>query len=129
MGCKIQKEYSLEQGKEECLMLTADFGSLQMRLTTQDTTLNPSTLGKCDPGLYEIYSEESVCPDAHSATGKNTFVSSIKGQAYELEMEDGSKIKLYQEMYAKINRGGKEMTVKVKDLQVDDELLEAIYNF
>ena len=56
MACKITKEYTLKQGKEEYLMLTADFGSLQMRLTTQDTTLNKSTHGECDPGLYEIYS-------------------------------------------------------------------------
>ena len=68
MACRISKEYKLSQGKEEYLMLTADFGSLQcqMRLTTQDTTLNKSTHGNCDPGLYEIYSEDSVCPDAHS---------------------------------------------------------------
>lgn len=66
---------------------------------------------------------------AHSATGKNTFVASVNGQVYELEMEDGSTIKLYQEMFAKINRGGKEMTVKVRDLQPDDDFIEAIQDF
>lgn len=129
MACHIVKEYKLSQGKEEYLMLTADFGSLQMRLTTQDTTLNKSTHGKCDPGLYEIYSEESVCPDAHSATGKNTFVASINGQVYDLELEDGSSVKLYQEMYAKIKRNGTEMTVKVLDLKEGDDFIEPIYNF
>lgn len=29
MACRILKEYKLSQGKEEYLMLTADFGSLQ----------------------------------------------------------------------------------------------------
>jgi len=29
MACRISKEYKLSQGKEEYLMLTADFGSLQ----------------------------------------------------------------------------------------------------
>lgn len=67
--------------------------------------------------------------DAHSATGKNTFVASIGGQTYELEMEDGSTVKLYQEMSAKINRNGKEMTVKVKDLMPDDDFIEAIQDF
>jgi len=32
MGCVIEKEYTLNQGKENYYMLTADFGSLQMRL-------------------------------------------------------------------------------------------------
>ena len=43
MSCKINKEYTLEQGKENYYMLTCDFGSLQMRLTCQDTAFNPST--------------------------------------------------------------------------------------
>ena len=60
MACRISKEYKLSQGKEEYLMLTADFGSLQMRLTTQDTTLNKSTHGKCDPGLYEEFGTVGV---------------------------------------------------------------------
>ena len=129
MACKITKEYTLKQGKEEYLMLTADFGSLQMRLTTQDTTLNKSTHGECDPGLYEIYSEDSVCPDAHSATGKNTFVASINGQVYDIVLEDGSTVKMYQEMFAKIKRDGKDLTVKVKDLLEGDDFIEPIYNF
>lgn len=29
MSCKILKEFTLNQGKQEYLMLTADFGSLQ----------------------------------------------------------------------------------------------------
>ena len=129
MACKITKEYTLKQGKEEYLMLTADFGSIQMRLTTQDTTLNKSTHGECDPGLYEIYSEDSVCPDAHSATGKNTFVASINGQVYDIVLEDGSTVKMYQEMFAKIKRDGKDLTVKVKDLLEGDDFIEPIYNF
>ena len=64
-----------------------------------------------------------------SATGKNTFVASIGGQTYELEMEDGSTVKLYQEMSAKIKRNGKDMTVKVKDLLPDDDFIEAIQDF
>ena len=64
-----------------------------------------------------------------SATGKNTFVASIGGQTYELEMEDGSTVKLYQEMSAKIKRNGKDMTVKVKDLLPNDDFIEAIQEF
>lgn len=64
-----------------------------------------------------------------SATGKNTFVASINGQVYDLELEDGSSIKLYQEMYAKIKRNGTEMTVKVLDLKEGDDFIEPIYNF
>lgn len=29
MGCNITREYTLDQGKKNYLMLTADFGSLQ----------------------------------------------------------------------------------------------------
>lgn len=64
-----------------------------------------------------------------SATGKNTFVASINGQVYDLELEDGSTVKMYQEMFAKIKRNGKDMTVKVMDLQEGDDFIEPIYNF
>lgn len=66
---------------------------------------------------------------AHSATGKNTFVKSINGQSYDLEMEDGSVVQLYQEMSAKVKRQGKELTVKVKDLMEGDDFIEPIYEF
>lgn len=64
-----------------------------------------------------------------SATGKNTFVASINGQVYDLELEDGSTVKMYQEMFAKIKRNGKDMTVKVMELQEGDDFIEPIYNF
>lgn len=64
-----------------------------------------------------------------SATGKNTFVASINGQVYDLELEDGSTVKMYQEMFAKIKRNGTEMTVKVLDLKEGDDFIEPIYNF
>lgn len=129
MGCRIQKKYTLQQGKEENLMLTADFGSLQMRLTTQDTSINPSTFGNCDPGLYDIYKSDTECPDAHSNTLKIVFMDSVGGQLYDLEMEDGSHIKLYQDMSAKVNRDGKEQIIKVSDLRDTDDFLEPIYDF
>ena len=44
-------------------------------------------------------------------------------------MEDGSTVKLYQEMSAKIKRNGKDMTVKVKDLLPNDDFIEAIQDF
>ena len=100
-----------------------------MRLTTNDSALDSKDGKTPDPGLFDIYGEGSPCPDAHSATGKNTFVASVNGQVYEFEMEDGSTVKLYQEMFAKINRGGKEMTVKVKDILPDDDFIEAIQDF
>ena len=100
-----------------------------MRLTTNDTALDSKDGKTCDSGLFEIYGEGSPCPDAHSATGKNTFVASVNGQVYELEMEDGSTVKLYQEMSAKVNRNGKEITIKVKDLLPGDEFIEAIQDF
>jgi hypothetical protein len=100
-----------------------------MRLTCNDTAIDSADGKTPDAGLYEIYGEGSPCPDAHSATGKNTFVASIGGQTYELEMEDGSTVKLYQEMSAKIKRNGKDMTVKVKDLLPNDDFIEAIQDF
>ena len=48
---------------------------------------------------------------------------------YDLELEDGSTVKMYQEMFAKIKRNGTEMTVKVLDLKEGDDFIEPIYNF
>lgn len=100
MGCKIKRDYTLDQGKKNYLMLTADFGSLQMRLTTADTAMNPSTKNleqPCDPGLYSIYNRNTECSDAHSNTLKIVFIDSINGQLYIFKMDDGSEIKLYQD--------------------------------
>lgn len=33
MACRINKKYTLSQGMKDYLLLTCDFGSLQMRLT------------------------------------------------------------------------------------------------
>lgn len=59
--------------------------------------MNPSTLGHCDPGLYDIYRADTECADAHSNTGRIVFVDSIGGQLYVYTMDDDSKIKLYQD--------------------------------
>jgi len=118
MGCKITKDWSLQQGKAEWLLLTADFGSLQMRLTTQDTSINPSTIDldqPCDPGLYSIYNRNTECADAHSNTGRIVFVDSIGGQLYVYTMDDGSKIKLYQDTKIPELNGKLSQDLKVGD--------------
>ena len=61
-----------------------------MRLTTQDTSINPSTIDldqPCDPGLYSIYNRNTECADAHSNTGRIVFVDSIGGQLYVYTMD------------------------------------------
>lgn len=126
MSCRIQKKYTLQQGKEENLMLTADFGSLQMRLTTQDTSINPSTFGNCDPGLYDIYKSDTECPDAHSNTGRIVFVDSIGGQMIDIETDEGVK-HLYQNFGVKVSRNGKEQWIEAKDIVAGDDILEITY--
>ena len=91
----------------------------RMRLTCQDTSLNPSTKDKkqpCDAGLYSIYNRNTDCPDAHSATGKMVFVDSVNGQLYIYKMDDDSEIKLYQN--TKIPNTNKES----QELQIGDSL-------
>lgn len=71
-----------------------------MRLTTADTAMNPSTSNleqPCDPGLYDIYSRFTKCPDAHSSTGKMVFVDSVGGQLYIYTLDNGETYKLYQD--------------------------------
>jgi hypothetical protein len=123
MSCKISKKFTLKQGKEEYLMLTADFGSLQMRLTTQDTSINPSTFGKCDPGLYDIYRSDTECPDAHSNTGKIVFVDSVGGKVIDIETDEGTQ-HLYQNFGVKVKRNNKEVWIEAQDLEVGDDIVE-----
>lgn len=89
--------------------------------------MNPSTLGHCDPGLYDIYKADTECADAHSSTAKMVFVDSVCGHLYDLEMEDGSHIKLYQNMEVKVKRNGTEMKVSVPELQDEDDIIEIDY--
>lgn len=102
----------------------------RMRLTCQDTSLNPSTKDKkqpCDAGLYSIYNRNTDCPDAHSATLNSVFIKSINGKLYDFEMEDGTHIKLYQDMEVKVNRNGTEMKIPVPELKNDDDIIEIDY--
>lgn len=123
MPCKIKKDWTLEQGKENYYMLTGDFGSLQMRLTCIDTKLD----GQIDPSLYELYGPakpgEKKISDAHSMTGMNTFCKSIGFQMYDIEMDDGTTKSLPQNQNIKVNRGGKEVTIQVMDLQPNDDIV------
>ena len=126
MSCKITKDWTLKQGKAEYLLLTADFGSLQMRLTTQDTSINPSTINQeqpCDPGLYSIYNRNTECADAHSNTLRIVFVDSIEGKLIDIETDEGVK-HVYQNFGVKVNRNGKEVWIEAKDIQVGDDIIE-----
>lgn len=101
-----------------------------VRLTTQDTAINPSTKDEeqpCDPGLYLIYNRNTECPDAHCSTLNSVFIKSVDGKLYDFEMEDGSHIKLYQNMEVKVNRNGTEIVVPVPELQDNDDIIEIDY--
>lgn len=125
VACKIKKKWTYNQGKENYVQLTADFGSLQMRLCTVDTFINPSTFGTGDKGLFDIYRSDSACPDAHSSTAKTVFVDSINGKMIDVEMEDGSVQHIYQNFGVKVNRNGKEILIEAADLKEGDDIIEA----
>lgn len=87
--------------------------------------MNPSTLGHCDPGLYDIYRADTECADAHSNTARIVFVDSIGGKVIDIETDQGMK-HVYQNFGVRVNRNGKEVWIEAKDIQVGDDILEIL---
>ena len=99
----------------------------RMRLTAQDTAINPSTKDKkqpCDPGLFSIYNRNTECPDAHSNTLRIVFVDSIGGQVIDIQTDSGEILHLYQNWGVKVNRNGTESWIQAKDIQDGDDIIE-----
>ena len=71
---KISKKLDKDCGLKHYRLATFDFSSLQMRLCSIDSALNPS--GQ-DPVLYNIYKDGSDTDDMHSMTGFKTFVEPL----------------------------------------------------
>lgn len=126
MGCKIDKKYTMEQGKNDYFMVTGDFGSLQMRLTCIDTVLD----GQIDPALYELYGPPKPgvkqISDAHSMTGLNTFCKSVGFKMIDITKEDGTTVSVPQNLSVKINRNGNVITTEAMNLQPNDDILEGV---
>lgn len=119
MGTKITKELTLEQGTKDYYMVTSDFGSLQMRLACQDTSLNSSGI---DKNLYDLYKEDSAMADAHCMTGWSTFCNSVNYQLIEIEAEDGTIHKYGETQEVPIIRNGNKIKVMANNLIDTDEL-------
>lgn len=118
---KIRKEInSFEGGQKSFFISTCDFSSLQARLATIDTCINPQGL---DPVLYEVYKDNSKTSDLHSMTGFNTFA---KGRtAIEVKNTETGECYVFDELSKlKIKRNNEEMVVYASELQNTDSILE-----
>lgn len=123
MSCKIRVDkYNKEAGKLNYLMMTQDAASLEARVATSDTALNPEGI---DPVLSSVYDPKAgLGEDLHSMTGFNVFCGSINMQVNEITDENG-KVWLCldngQNIY--IEREGKKMLVEGKDIKETDKIL------
>lgn len=122
---KITKKLSKECGQKHFKLLTEDFGSLQMRLVSQDTALNPQGL---DQTLYNIYKDGSDMSDMHSITGFNTFVKPLNRKIFVAVDDNGVEWKFLAEQKLKIKaRAGEgEEVVRGDQIIETDTILEYV---
>lgn len=104
------------------LMMTQDAASLQARVATSDTVLNP---GGIDPTLYAVYDPNSgMGEDLHSMTGWNTFCKSIDLQILEVVDDSGKTWLCLEDVQSLwIERNGEKMLVTGKEILETDTIL------
>jgi DNA polymerase I-like protein with 3'-5' exonuclease and polymerase domains len=105
--------------KEDYVLCTMDFASLQVRLATTDSFFNPR--GR-DRTLWELYTDPSKGADLHSVTGYSVFAKDKVFDLEEIEVEDdkgNKKIFLGHEI-VNTKRG----EIFASELTPEDELLE-----
>ena len=83
---KISKKLDKDCGLKHYRLATFDFSSLQMRLCSIDSALNPS--GQ-DLVLYNIYKDGSDTDDMHSMTGFKTFVEPLHKTVFDATDDNG----------------------------------------
>ena len=115
----IKKELSHDQGLKHYKLCTGDFGSLQCRLATIDTCLNP---GGMDQTLKAVY-EPGGLADLHCMTGFNTFVSALHRQVYDVTDDKGKNWVFLPQQKIRISRGGEEQVIYGAEIQETDEIL------
>jgi DNA polymerase I-like protein with 3'-5' exonuclease and polymerase domains len=112
--------------KRKYKVVTIDFSSLQMRLATRDTMLNPSGIDKTLFSLYQPGGSE----DAHSVTAYNVYEAPLQSHVLEVENEKGEKFLFGEKQKIKIKRNGEFVVVKAKELQSTDEVdSSSVYDF
>lgn len=115
----ITKALSHEQGLKHYRLCTGDFGSLQCRLATIDTCLNP---GGIDQTLKAVY-EPGGLADLHCMTGFNTFVSALHRKVYDVTDDKGVNWVFLPQQKLKINRGGSELIIQGSEIKETDDIL------
>lgn len=124
MACKIVVEKdSVEGGERSWFTEISDFSSLQARLASIDTCLNPQGI---DSTLYNVYKDGSKMSDLHSVTGFNTFCGSIGMECYDIvDDKTGKEYKGVCDLSRfRIKRFENTMEVSAKELMETDEILE-----
>lgn len=129
MGCKIRIDlYNKKAGRLCYLLTTADAASLEARVATSDTALNPKGI---DPVLKSVYDPNSgMGEDLHSMTGWNTFCKAVNLQTLEITDEKG-KVWLCQPESQKlwIYRDEKPILILGQDLKETDKILGYMEDF
>jgi hypothetical protein len=112
---------SARAGKLCYLLMTQDAASLEARVATSDTALNPSGIDKT---LYNVYDPVHGNGDLHSQTAFNTFCKSINMQINEAVDENGKTWLYLDSQMLKVNRNGTEIVVKGSEILETDTILD-----
>lgn len=100
---------------------TCDFGSLQARITTIDTCLNPQGI---DPALYELYKVNSpLGSDMHSMTAFNVFCKPFHSQVAEVTDDTGKVWIIGDASRVTVKRNGQDVVCGMDDIQEQDTIV------
>lgn len=125
-----------EGGNRSWFIATADFSSLQARLSSIDTFLNDcpnakwgddaAEKAKPDSVLYSVYRDGSDTSDLHSMTGFGTFVGSVNMKAIRVHDDVDNKDYVFAPTsnVRVLKADGTEKKVQAQQLEPTDHILE-----
>lgn len=120
--CKIKVDYYNKKAGKLCyLMMTQDAASLEARVATSDTALNPKGIDKTLASVYDP--ESGLGEDLHSMTSFNTFAKATNMQIMEIEDDEGKKWLCVDVQNLWVERDGKPQLVAGSDLRETDKIL------
>lgn len=120
--CKIKVDYYNKKAGKLCyLMMTQDAASLEARVATSDTALNPQGIDKTLAAVYDPNS--GFGEDLHSMTSFNTFAKSTNMQINEIVDEKGKTWLCVDVQNLWIMRDNKPMLVSGTELKETDKII------
>jgi DNA polymerase I-like protein with 3'-5' exonuclease and polymerase domains len=117
MSSYIKKLFTVpDNDKENWLLASADFSSLQMRMGMADEGLNKNGI---DPVSIEVYGSNGH-QDSHSSTGFSVFCESVHQEIIDIEDENGKIISFLPQQKIKIKR--KNLSGEIKEKIINGEM-------